>query len=137
MIIDDDEIELAVQFQREADALLRDLLKAKYHQEPHMFPEDLPTYIHLLCSRWEAAIEAEYRGDGCFDIRPRSHPDYRGDASGLICDRSTDQLIDDIFTNAGDRIAMWRSELEREIHEWDARDARANLHVVSDQEDES
>lgn len=117
MIIDEEEIDLAVQFQREADALLGDLLKAFAGRGMQL--EDVPVYIHQLSVRLEAAQRAEYLGDGCFDIRPRSHPGYRGDATGYIGDRSIERLIDDILADASDRIEVWRSV----------------LHIVNDEED--
>jgi hypothetical protein len=157
MIIDDDEIELAAQFQREADALLRDLLKAAAKRPPHVRQDDVPTYIRLLCSRWEAALEAEYRGEGrvmqddvltyirlvCSRWEAAFGAEYRGE--GCVRpgfdprrdrERSTEQLVDDIFANAGDRIAVWRSEMEHERREFEAENARANLHIVGNEEDE-
>jgi hypothetical protein len=139
MIIDEEEIELAVQFQREADGLIKDLLKAFMAKQPYLDAStlcDVPYYIkYLLCERLEAAVKAEYRNDGLFD--PSLPSGVPGTTGNVIGDRSVDQLIDDIFADAGRRIEQWRSEKEREQSEYDAEDARATFRVVGKEEDES
>ena len=138
MIIDDDEIELAVQFQREADALIKDLLKAFMAKQPNLDVTtlcDVPYYVNLLCERLEAAVEAEYREDGCFDPSlPSGRP---GIVGNTIADRSVDQLIDDIFADAGRRIEQWRSEKEEFERDLVRSERRLSFRVVGKEEDES
>jgi hypothetical protein len=95
------------QFQRDADALLRDLLKATAEQEPHLMQDDLLDCFYCLCGRIKAAFEEEYVH---YPIR-------------------TNELIDKIFANAGDRIALWLEIKRRELE-------RENLRVVGEEEED-
>jgi hypothetical protein len=101
MINNDDEIglpELMGQFQREADALLRDLLIAKRDQPPHLLPEDYVPCMSSLSERWKRAIEL-------------AREDVEANRVSFL---SPDGLIDYLFSKAEAQIKPWVDELKRD-----------------------
>ncbi|HWZ78874.1 MAG TPA: hypothetical protein VNX87_20185 [Candidatus Sulfotelmatobacter sp.] len=106
--------ELIGQFQREADALLRDLIKTEREQEPHLMQEDLAECIIFLCTRYRCALDEQ-------------------------CDKlqSADDLIDNFFAYATGMIEPQVESLRREIREQEIEDSRPSLIVIRKHGDES